>query len=318
LPNEFLGRSYYPMLANAVFLSATTWIAGGFEAARGYLGLDRAASPAADEERPGMRVRDFRAPDPFDYGRVLVAIPTDAPSAAQDSKAAFLEYVRRFVAHLGERTHGRMLVLFTNAADARRVGEELGGFFRARRIPLWFQNQEGTVKEELSDLFRARVDSVLLGVDTFWYGADFPGETLEYLVIVKLPFGVPDRYHEAQCAALGAGEQRKRIYMPRALAKFRQGFGRLMRRESDRGVVFVLDARLVQPRQRAFLRELPLEDPFETLRDPAAGLRKARLVRGDTERCLREAFTHMNLGEDLRRRGLSWSFSEEIAGEESA
>jgi len=92
----------------------------------------------------------------------------------------------------------------------------------------------------------------------------------------------------------------------------------LMRRESDRGVVFVLDARLVQPRQRAFLRELPLEDPFETLRDPAAGLRKARLVRGDTERCLREAFTHMNLGEDLRRRGLSWSFSEEIAGEESA
>ena len=321
LPNEFLGRSYYPMLANAVFLSATTWIAGGFEAARGYLGLDRAASPAADEERPGMRVRDFRAPDPFDYGRVLVAIPTDAPSAAQDSKAAFLEYVRRFVAHLGERTRGRMLVLFTNAADARRVGEELGGFFRARRIPLWFQNQEGTVKEELSDLFRARVDSVLLGVDTFWYGADFPGETLEYLVIVKLPFGVPDRYHEAQCAALGAGEQRKRIYMPRALAKFRQGFGRLMRRESDRGVVFVLDARLVQPRQRAFLRELPLEDPFETLRDPASGLRKARLVRGDTERCLREAFTHMNLGEDLRRRGLSWSFAEEEepqAGEELA
>jgi ATP-dependent DNA helicase DinG len=105
------------------------------------------------------------------------------------------------VAHLGERTRGRMLVLFTNALDARHVGEELAGFFRARRIPLWFQNQEGTVKEELSDLFRARVDSVLLGVDTFWYGADFPGETLEYLVIVKLPYGVPDRYHEARRSA---------------------------------------------------------------------------------------------------------------------
>jgi Rad3-related DNA helicase len=198
------------------------------------------------------------------------------------------------------------------------VGEELGGFFRARRIPLWFQNQEGTVKEELSELFRARVDSVLLGVDTFWYGADFPGETLEYLVIVKLPYGVPDRYHEAQCAALGAAEQRKRIYMPRALAKFRQGFGRLMRRESDRGVVFVLDARLLQPRQRPFLRELPLENPLETLRDPAAGLRRARFVRGDTERCLREAFEHMGLAEELRQRGLSWSFSEEQAGEEIA
>ncbi len=318
LPNEFLGRSYYPNLSNAVFVSATTWIAGSFEAARGYLGLDRAAEPAPDEERSGMRVRTFQAPDPFDYARVLVAVPSDAPSAAQDSKSAFLDYVRRFVAHLGERTRGRMLVLFTNAADARRVGEELSGFFRARRIPLWFQNQEGTVKEELSDLFRARVDSVLLGVDTFWYGADFPGETLEYLVIVKLPYGVPDRYHEAQCAALGAGEQRKRIYMPRALAKFRQGFGRLMRRESDRGVVFVLDARLLQPRARPFLRELPIENPLETLRDPSAGLHRARFVRGDTERCLREAFEHMGLDAELRRRGLSWSFSEEQAGEEIA
>ena len=318
LPNEFLGRSYYPLLSNAVFVSATTWIAGGFEAARGYLGLDRAAQPAADEERPGMRVRTFQAPDPFDYGRVLVAVPSDAPGAGQDTKSAFLDYVRRFVAHLGERTRGRMLVLFTNAADARRVGEELSGFFRARRIPLWFQNQEGTVKEELSELFRARVDSVLLGVDTFWYGADFPGETLEYLVIVKLPYGVPDRYHEAQCAALGAAEQRKRIYMPRALAKFRQGFGRLMRRESDRGVVFVLDARLLQPRQRPFLRELPIENPLETLRDPSHGLRRARFVRGDTERCLREAFEHMGLAEELRQRGLSWSFTEEQAGEEIA
>lgn len=323
LPNEFLGRNYYPELANAVFLSATTWIAEGFDAALGYLGLERAAHPAPEEERPAARVRTFRAPDPFDYSRVLLAVPTDAPSAAQDSKQAFLDYVRRFVAHLGERTRGRLLVLFTNAADARRVGEELAGFFRARRIPLWFQNQEGTLKEELSELFRARVDSVLLGVDTFWYGADFPGETLEYLVIVKLPYGVPDRYHEAQCAALGTGVQRKRIYLPRALAKFRQGFGRLMRRESDRGVVFVLDARVLEARHRMFLKELPLENPLETLRDPEHGLRRARMVRGDTERCLREAFAHMGLAEELRRRGLAWGFvgeatqppaTEDIAG----
>jgi hypothetical protein len=91
-----------------------------------------------------------------------------------------------------------------------------------------------------------------------------------------------------------------------------------MRRESDRGVVFVLDARLLEPRARPFLRELPLENPLETLRDPALGLRKSRLVRGDTERCLREAFVHMGLEEELRRRGLSWSFAEEAAGEELA
>jgi len=240
---------------------------------------------------------------------VLVAVPRDAPPIGRD-KDAFLEYVRRFVGHLGERTRGRMLVLFTNAQDVRRVGTELEGFFRARRISLWYQNMESASKEELSDLFRARVDSVLLGVDTFWFGADFPGETLQYLLIVRLPYGVPDRYHHAQCAALGTSEQRRRIYMPRALAKFRQGFGRLMRRESDRGCVFVLDGRALEPKHRTFLRELPIGVDADASEDAGDG-EGARLVRGDTERCLREALAHMDLLADLRQRGLPVGFGDE-------
>jgi len=305
LPNEVLGRAYYPTLAGAAFLSATTWISGGFDAAKAYLGLDRAAVPGEGEDRAPSRVHTFRAPDVFDWSRVLVAIPKDAPSVQRD-KDAFLAYVRRFVAHLGERTRGRMLVLFTNASDMKRVGEELVGFFRARRIPFWFQNQEGTVKEELADLFRARVGSVLLGVDTFWYGADFPGEALEYLVIVKLPYGVPDRYHLAQCAAIGTAEQRRRIYMPKSLSKFRQGFGRLMRRESDKGCVFVLDGRALDPRHRAFLRELPIAQALEA--DAAGASELARLVRGDTEHCLREALAHMGLEREVHVRGLDTPF----------
>ncbi|MFN0007594.1 MAG: helicase C-terminal domain-containing protein [Planctomycetota bacterium] len=309
LPNEVLGRNYYPGLASGIFVSATTWLRGSFEPALGYLGLDRAAEPAPDEDRPPRIVRTFRAPEVFDYSRVLVAVPRDAPPLVRD-KEAFLDYVRRFVGHLGERTRGRMLVLFTNAQDVRRVGSELEGFFRARSISLWFQNMESASKEELSDLFRARVDSVLLGVDTFWFGADFPGDTLQYLVIVRLPYGVPDRYHHAQCAALGTSEQRNRIYMPRALAKFRQGFGRLMRRESDLGCVFVLDGRALEPKHRAFLRELPIgHDSDAGDGDPDGN--GARLVRGDTERCLSEALAHMDLLADLRRRGLSVGFGAE-------
>jgi ATP-dependent DNA helicase DinG len=307
LPHEFLGRNYYPELASGVFLSATTWLQDGFSAARAYLGLDRAEQPAPDEERAPSKVRTFRAPDVFDYRRVLIAVPRDAPPVGAD-KDKFLDYVRRFVTYLGERTRGRMLVLFTNAADARRVGEETTGFFRARRIPLWFQNMEGAAKEELSELFRSNVDSILYGVDTFWYGADFPGETLEYLVIVRLPYGVPDRYHHAQCAAIGMSEQRRQIYLPRALAKFRQGFGRLMRRESDRGCVFVLDGRVLDPRHRFFLRELPIERPFEAGTAFAPETSGARLVRGDTDHCLHEALAHMNLLGELGRRGLDWSF----------
>ena len=289
LPNEFLGRFYYPQLSTAAFLSATTHMQGGFDAATAYLGLDRAVEACEDDPDLLCKLRTFRAPEVFDYGRVLVCVPRDAPSVARD-KQAFLAYARDFLADLGDRTRGRILGLFTNAEDVKQLGARLEGHFRARRIPFWYQNMPGTGKEEMSELFRRRTDSVLLGVDTFWYGADFPGETLEHLVLARLPYGVPDRYHHAQCAVLGTAEQRRQIYMPRALAKFRQGFGRLMRRVDDRGCVYVLDNRITEPRSRAFLRELPVSGVGEA----AEGL--ARLVRGDTQRCLEQAMAHVGLG----------------------
>lgn len=314
LPNEFLGRLYYPQLSSAVLISATTWIQGGFESASGFLGLDRAADPAPGEEREPCSVRTFRAPEVFDYGRVLVGVPRDAPDVRERER--FLGFVRRFVAHLGERTRGRMLVLFTNADDLRRVGEASAGFFRARHVPLWWQGMPGVAKEELARLFRSRRDSILLGLDTFWFGADFPGETLEYLVLARLPYGVPDRYHHAQCAALGKGEQRRRIYMPRALAKLRQGFGRLMRRESDRGCVFVLDRRVLDPRHRAFLRELPLSlGPLGLPAPSQAG--GAELAVGPTDEVVRRALAHMGMLADVRRRGLEVAFEGEAVVEPS-
>ena len=310
LPHEVLGSHYYPDLQGGVFLSATNWLKGGFGAAATYLGLERAAHPLEDWRDPSA-VRTFRAPEVFDYGRVLVGVPRDAP-AYRLGKGVYLEYVARFVAHLAERTRGRALVLFTSADDCRRVGTRLAPFFAARHLPLWFQGMGGAEKEELGELFRSRTDSVLLGLDTFWYGADFPGETLEYLVVVKLPYGVPDGYHHAQCASMGPGEQRKTIYMPRALAKFRQGFGRLMRKVTDRGCVFVLDSRVLEPRHRSFLKELPLADPaLSGGEDPGTG---ARLVRGDTDTCVREALAHMGMLEDVRLRSLDTPFTATSLG----
>ncbi len=295
LPHEFLGDLYYPDLHGAIFVSATTWLRGSFESSLAYLGVGRPMAVA------GHALRTWRAEEAFDYGRVLVCLPSDAPSPAQAGKQRFLEYVRTFVAHLAERTRGRALVLFTSHDDLRRVALELEGFFRARRLPLLWQGMPGASKEELAELFRARVDATLLGVDTFWHGADFPGETLEHLVIAKLPFGVPDRYHHAQCAALGQQEQERAIYKPRALATLRQGFGRLMRRETDRGVVWLLDHRVYEPRHREFLRELPLAD----LHPDQCG---ARLARATTEQCLQKSFAFMSLLADIRRRSLDTPF----------
>ncbi len=309
LPNELLGRNYYPSLDGAVLISATTWLRGGFETSMGYLGLDRAREPLPEETRAPSEVITFRAEDPFDYSRVLVGVPNDAPDLST-SREQFQSYVRRFIAHLAERTGGRTLALFTNADEARRTGEELVGFFRSRGISLWFQGMAGVRKEELPELFRTRPNSVLLGVDTFWYGADFPGQSLEHLVIVKLPYGVPDRYHHAQCAALGQGEQRRRIYLPRALSKFRQGFGRLMRRESDSGCVYVLDRRILVGANKLFLAELPVDSELGRSADDAWPRGGARLVIDSTDRVLAAALEHMHLTHDVRRRGLDTPFAE--------
>ena len=297
LPHEYLGRFFFPELKAGICISATTHLGGGFETSASYLGLERAANPAPDEDRDPSPYRTFLVPAPFDYRRVMVAVPRDAPTFRSADKSAYLDYLCQFVQTLGEKTRGRILVLFTNANDCIACGRKVEGFFAERGIPFWYQRMEGAKKEELAERFRSRTDSILFGLDTFWYGADFPGETLQYLVIAKLPYGVPDRYHHAQCAAIGPGDQRRLIYMPRALAKFRQGFGRLMRKETDRGCVFILDGRILDPRHRSFLRELPLEMGHE--RDAEGGT--ASFMRGDTERCQREALAHMGMLTDVRR-----------------
>lgn len=307
LPGEALGRHYYPELGSAAFVSATTRLGGSFDKAKSYLGLDRVAgideeSGELDRTAGTRRVTTFHAPEVFDYGRVLVGVPRSVPSV--QNREAYLDFLGRYLPWYAERTRGRMLVLFTSLRDIREVAERCSARFKSRGLPLFWQGMPSAGKEELSPLFRERVESTLFGVDTFWYGADFPGETLETLCIARLPYGVPDRYHHAQCAAIGIGAQRNRIYMPRALAKFRQGFGRLMRTATDRGVVLVLDNRITDRRHADFLKELPVERPGSFNAE-----RSARLVRGDLDLVGREALAHLGLLADTERRGLSPFFT---------
>ena len=122
---------------------------------------------------------------------------------------------------------------------------------------------------------------VLLGVDTFWYGVDFPGEDLEHVVMVKLPYGALSRFMEAQCAVMGRNDQYSKIYLTEALAMFRQGFGRLLRTERDRGTVHILDRRVLDKRHQVFLRELPgLDGDTEN---------RPEVYRGPARECLRRA-----------------------------
>ena len=304
LPNEFLGTKFLPPFRSAAFVSAANRFGDSFEAAEGYLGLDLLrGAPRPDTGERGRAVESFGAPGTFDYSRVVLAVPSDAPPFRNEAgaRARFLSFVADFVRYLGLRTGGRLLVLFTANDDLRRIAAAAGPDFAAAGIPFLWQGMEGEGKEGLAERFRESDDAVLMGLDTFWFGVDFPGAAVEYLVIVKLPYGRLDRYFWAQQAALGEAEHRRRIYLPRALGMFRQGFGRLMRRREDRGAVFVLDRRLLEGRGRAFLRELPGLGPDAIEPGP-------RVVASGAEGCAREAFAHMGLLADLERRGLPLRF----------
>jgi ATP-dependent DNA helicase DinG len=128
-------------------------------------------------------------------------------------------------------------------------------------IPYEVLVQGDAPRERLLERFRSDVDSVLLATSTFWQGVDIPGESLSLLVIDKLPFSAPgDPLHEARCEAVeeAGGDWFRDFALPTAVLQLRQGFGRLIRGHSDRGVVAILDPRLrTRAYGRAFLDALP-------------------------------------------------------------
>jgi ATP-dependent DNA helicase DinG len=300
LPQQWLGAVYLPSLRNAALVSATARLRGGFKSMKGYLGLDILAEETID--RSGREVAEFAAPPTFDPKQALICIPEDAPPYGWRGADAetWTEYVQDSLLYLAERTQGRVLGLFTNRVVLQRVGERLASAFRAHGIQLYWQGMPGLAKEEIMRRFRAETNSVLLGLDTFWYGVDFPGETCEYIVMTKLPYGALDDYVYAQKARMGSGPHRNQIYLPKSLAMFRQGCGRLLRSERDRGAILILDRRALEKRHADFLKELP---------GGAEEWQAPNMLVADTNTCFDRVFEHMKLEESIEARGLGGSFA---------
>ena len=137
----------------------------------------------------------------------------------------------------------------------RQLAEELR---RAGITPLK-QGEAG--RTQLLDRFRADANSVLFATDSFWEGVDVAGDSLQCVILPKLPFRVPtEPIQQARSEAIEArtGNAFMGYAVPQAVIKFRQGFGRLIRRRSDRGVIIVLDQRIITKRYgRVFLTSLP-------------------------------------------------------------
>jgi ATP-dependent DNA helicase DinG len=197
---------------------------------------------------------------PFDYARsTLVYLIKDIPEPRQPSQPGYQEYqqaVESGLAELVKATEGRTMALFTSYRQLRTTARAIEGRLAREGISILEQG-DGSSRRQLLENFRNNPRSVLLGTRSFWEGVDVPGEALSCLAIVRIPFGVPT---DPLLAA--RAEQFDNpffdYFVPEAVLRFLQGFGRLIRTRSDRGVVAVFDRRLLTKSYGpAFISSLP-------------------------------------------------------------
>jgi ATP-dependent DNA helicase DinG len=195
---------------------------------------------------------------PFDYEKqVTLYIEKDLPNPNDSAFiGAAAEAVKKYVLQTG----GRAFVLFTSYEMLDRVADELSGWLGENDIEL-LQQGAGLDRGVLLKKFKGKANSVLFGTDSFWQGVDVPGEALSNVMIVRLPFAVPDQPLLAgrleQIRETG-GDPFMDYQLPSAIIRFKQGFGRLIRSKSDTGIVVVLDSRVVNKRYgQKFLAAIP-------------------------------------------------------------
>lgn len=196
---------------------------------------------------------------PFGPDQAKIYISRNMPDPSSEHfNAALAGEIPRFI----ELTHGKAFVLFTSYQSLRYCTDALRGYFSESGIRLLVQG-ENLTRSGLLREFREDIDSVLFGTDSFWTGVDVPGEALSNVIVTKLPFASPGhpliRARMARIEAEGRSSFTE-YSLPEAVLKFRQGVGRLIRSRSDRGIIVLLDRRVLTKNYgRLFLDSLPYQ-----------------------------------------------------------
>lgn len=245
--------------ASFVLLSATLRSSGTFEYAKSRLGF-------SDEGFNGELVESFH-PSPFNYQQqALTYLPRHLiDTRSERGQESLLDEIETLV----RASRGRAFVLFTSYSMLNRIAPEL-----EERIPykVLIQGKSGG-RDAILAQFREDTSSILCGTRSFWEGVDVPGESLSLVIIDKMPFAPPnDPLLQARiklCEEKG-GNGFRDIQLPEAIAVLRQGVGRLIRNNEDRGVMAILDSRLYQ---KFYGREVVKNLPPAPIKDDLAEVR---------------------------------------------
>ncbi|AGL01450.1 DnaQ family exonuclease/DinG family helicase, putative [Desulfoscipio gibsoniae DSM 7213] len=212
---------------------------------------------------PDSAIQQIIADSPFNYDQqCLLCVARDFPNIGEISAGDYLTTLINTIYELSVATGGRTLVLFTSHKLLRDTYHKIKPLLDEVDICVLGQSIDGG-RTKLVNEFHQNQRSVLFGAFSFWEGIDIPGDALVNVIIVKLPFAPPDdpvlEARNERIAALGQNSFYG-LSLPNAVIRFKQGFGRLIRSEQDRGAVVVLDKRIIEKRYgKIFLNSLPVK-----------------------------------------------------------